>query len=56
MIQDVQESIRETLLGRDTTDGSLVAVGASATLLVATIVSFLVWPVFSLPLVGAFCS
>ena len=55
MIKDVQESIRETLLGRDTTDGSLLAVGASATLLVATIVSFLVRPVFALPIAGAFC-
>jgi len=55
MIQDVQKNVRETLLGRDTADGSALAVGASATLLVATIAVFLVAPVFALPTVGAFC-
>jgi phosphate transport system permease protein len=55
MSYDVQQNIRETLLGRDNADGSLLAVGASAVLLVATIVTFLVQPAFALPTVGAFC-
>jgi len=55
MIQEVGKNVRETLLGRDTSEGSALAVGASATLLVATIVAFLVWPALALPAVGAFC-
>jgi len=55
MIQDVPKNVRETLLGRDTADGSALAVGASGTLLVATIAVFLFAPVFALPTVGAFC-
>jgi len=31
MIQDVRKNVRETLLGRDTADGSILAVGASGT-------------------------
>lgn len=55
MIQDVRQSVRETLLGRDTADGSALAVGASGAFLVATIAVFLAAPVFALPTVGAFC-
>ena len=54
MIQDVQKNVRETLLGRDTAAGSALAVGASATLLVTTIVVFLIAPVYALPMIGAF--
>ena len=55
MIKDVQKNVRETLLGRDTAEGSALAVGASAALLVATIAVFLAQPVFALPTLGAFC-
>lgn len=47
MIQDVQKNVRETLLGRDTADGSLLAVGASAAMLVVTLVTFLLRPSYA---------
>ncbi|QIO21679.1 phosphate ABC transporter permease subunit PstC [Haloarcula sp. JP-L23] len=54
MIDDVRTNTRETILGGDATEGSLLAVGASAATLAATILVFLFRPAIAVPMVGAF--
>ncbi|WP_254279760.1 phosphate ABC transporter permease subunit PstC [Haloarcula marina] len=54
MIDDVRTNTRETILGGDAAEGSLLAVGASAVTLVATIAVFLFRPAMALPTLGAF--
>jgi phosphate transport system permease protein len=54
MFDDARVTVRETVLGGDAADGSLLAVAASAITLVAALVVFYVRPVLALPALGAF--
>ena len=54
MLSEVTNSARKTLLGRDASDGAVVAVGASALTLAATVLAFLFQPGIALPILGAF--
>ncbi|MFC7021206.1 phosphate ABC transporter permease subunit PstC [Halomicroarcula sp. GCM10025743] len=54
MMDEVRGTARETILGGDASDGSLLAVGASAVTLVALLLAFLFRPVFAIPVFGAF--
>ena len=54
MLAEVRSNARKTLLGGDASDGALLAVGASAVTLVATIAAFLLQPGIALPILGAF--
>jgi phosphate transport system permease protein len=54
MIQQIWVDARDTLLGPDAEDGSVLAVSASAVALLATIVTFLFMPALSLPVLIGF--
>ena len=54
MLDEAQVDARELFLGSDATEGSLLAVGASAATLVATVLVFLFRPAIALPTLLAF--
>jgi len=54
MIQQIWVDARDSLLGSDAEDGSVLAVSASALALLATVVTFLFIPALSLPVLVAF--